>query len=171
MSELLDRAGLRLGVCRRAGEAVSLDSQVVRVHVHQEEAIVTPVGAPGVATDPVLLAVASLAIADNRDGVVQLRDTDVLFIDVRAMVVIELFSGLDTTRNGSLLQLSLHLVSANNMPVLANVVTGVVDSEAVLNARFVRSRSWPSAIAADVNGAAESSDLVLRYVVHAGRVD
>jgi len=87
------------------------------------------------------------------------------------MVVIELFSGLDTTRNGSLLQLSLHLVGANNMPVLANVVTGVVDSEAVLNARFVRSRSWPSAIAADVNGAAESSDLVLRNVVHAGRVD
>ena len=81
LGELLDSRALRLGVGRCAGEAVSLDAQVVRVHVHVEEAVVAPVGAPGIATDPVLLAFAGLAVADDGDGVVQLGDTDVLFVD------------------------------------------------------------------------------------------
>ena len=134
MGELLDSRALRLGVGRCAGEAVGLDAQVVRVHVHVEEAVVAPVGAPGIATDPVLLALASLAIADDCDGVVQLGDADVLLIDGGAIVGVERLGGLDAAGDGSLLQLSLHLVGTNDVPVLGDVVTSVLDSGAVLNA-------------------------------------
>ena len=47
LSEFLGRfVALGLGVGGCAGEAVCLDTQVVRVHVHVEEAPVAPVGTP-----------------------------------------------------------------------------------------------------------------------------
>ena len=47
LSELFGRfVAARLGIGRGAGEAVRLDTQVVRVHVHVEEAPVAPVGSP-----------------------------------------------------------------------------------------------------------------------------
>ena len=39
-----------------SGNAVLLDSEVILAHLHVEEAVVTPVGSPGVAANPVLLA-------------------------------------------------------------------------------------------------------------------
>ena len=55
-----------LGVCGSSSETVPLDTEVVLVHGHVEEAVVTPVGSPGVATDPVLLlGVSSDTVANN----------------------------------------------------------------------------------------------------------
>ena len=171
LGELLDSGSFWLGIAWRAGKTVCLNAQVILVHVHVEEALIAPVSAPGVATDPVLLAVVGLAVAYNGDGMVQLGHTDVLLVDVSAIVLVKGFRGLDAAVNGSVLQLGLHLVGTNDVPVLRHVVTCVIDSIAVLNARFSLGWRWACTVTADVDGATEASSFVLSYVVHAGRVD
>ena len=63
-----------LGVGRDAGNAVSGDREVVLVPGHVEEAVVAPVSSPGVAADPVLLAVLAHAVAYDGDLVVDGRE-------------------------------------------------------------------------------------------------
>ena len=72
---------------RRGPDAVPLDAEVVPVHGNPEEAVLAPVGAPGVATDPVLLAVL-LAPAHHGDLVVDDGVAHLLPIDA-ARVLLE----------------------------------------------------------------------------------
>ena len=47
------------------GGAVKFNAQVVSVHLNAEEAVLTPIGTPGIAADPVLLTKFSHAVAYN----------------------------------------------------------------------------------------------------------
>ena len=54
-----------LHVRRNASGAVGLDKQIVRVHLHVEESVVSPVGAPRIATDPILLTILVNTVAND----------------------------------------------------------------------------------------------------------
>ena len=66
-----------------------------------------------------------------------------------------------------MLQVSLHLVGSLDMPVLADVVAGILNGSAVLDARLTSSGSWASAVTADINSFAQAVILVMGDVVHA----
>ena len=52
MSSLRGKGGRSEGW--KSGRAVILNSEIVRVHLNLEEASLSPIRAPGIATDPVL---------------------------------------------------------------------------------------------------------------------
>jgi hypothetical protein len=165
----LSGSGLLVG--GGASDAIGLNTQVVLVHVHVEEAPVAPVGAPRVAADPVLLTLFGLTVTDNSDGVVELRGANILLVDVGAIVSIERVSCLDSAREGTVLKLGLHLVDAVQAVVFADVVAGVRDGLAVLDARLAGGRGGASAVTADVDVAADALKVVLSNIRHAARVD
>ncbi len=82
-----------LGVGGDAGHAVVLDVKVVGVHLHAEEAVLAPVGAPGVAADPELNAVLN-AVADHRDFVVD-EAACLLRVNAASVVVVEVVRAVD----------------------------------------------------------------------------
>merc|ERR1719333_1760548 len=129
-----DSVEARLVVGWGSGNAIVLNSEVVSAHLHVEEAVVAPVGSPGVAANPVLLAsVGVLAVTDDRDLVVDHWEEDLLRVDVVTLTLVDtvvgvlpVVSGMDSTRDGTVgSELGLHLV------VLADVVLAVVNSVAV----------------------------------------
>ncbi len=123
LGKLDGRGGL--GVGWSSSNAISVDSEVVLVHRHVEEAVVTPVGTPRVTTDPIFLTGGGiLSIADNGDLVVDQREEDVLRVNVGSIVgILELIGGVDSARDRSVCEeLSLHLVYASNRVVFADVV-------------------------------------------------
>ena len=96
LNELLGRlVALGLSVGWGAGEAVGLDTQVVRVHVHVEEAPIAPVGSPRVTANPVLLTIFGLAVTDYSNGVVELRCANVFLVNSGAVILVKGIGGLD----------------------------------------------------------------------------
>ena len=170
-----EELGLLVGllVSGGASEAVGVDAKVVLVHGHVEEAVVTPVGSPRVAADPVLLtSLWVLAVASDRDLVVDEREADLLGVDVGAIVVVlEVLGGVDTARDGAVsVELSLHLVDAGKRVVLADVVLLVLDGDAAIEASLANRGRRPGAVTADVNVLAHVVDEVVSGVLLARRV-
>ena len=158
-----------LGVGGDTGKTVGLDAEVVAVHGHVEEAVVAPVGTPGVATDPVLLASGGvLAVTNDGDLVVDHGEADVLRVDVVALSLgdanvfcLEFVSGMNTTRDGTVLEeLGHHLVLAGDGVVLADVVLLVLDSGAVLHAGLALGGRRPGAVTADIDVSAHAVNQV-----------
>ena len=170
-----EELGLLVGLLVGGGasEAVGVDAKVVLVHGHVEEAVVTPVGSPRVAADPVLLtSLWVLAVASDRDLVVDEREADLLGVDVGAIVVVlEVLGGVDTARDGAVsVELSLHLVDAGKRVVLADVVLLVLDGDAAIEASLANRGRRPGAVTADVNVLAHVVDEVVSGVLLARRV-
>ena len=168
-----DAASGGLFVRRGASNAVALDSEIIVVHVHVEEAVVTPVGAPTVAANPILLAFRSHTEANDRDFMVKSDEVDLLLVDRCAIIVgVEVVGGVDTARDGSVLELSLHLDSTLHVVVLVDVVASHIgDGGATFDARITNSGRRPSAVTAHINGLAASRDIVERLIVSTRSVD
>jgi len=168
-----DGCGDGLGVGRCSGEAVPLDAEIVLVHVYVEETIVAPVGAPRVASNPVLLAFSSDAVTNNRDLVVEQNEMDLLRVNGSSIVIpLEVVGDVNTTRDGTVLELSFHLVGSLDIPVLANVVANVrSDSCTVCKTVITYSRRRSVAVAADIDCGTRASNIVVSNIVHARRVD
>jgi len=110
-------------VSGHTGKAVALDCQVVFVHFDAEEAVFTPVGAPGVATDPVLgVRLLIIAVANDRDLMVNQGKTLALTVDA-AGVSIEVGSRVNATADRAVsVELSLHLLGSHDCVILVNVI-------------------------------------------------
>ena len=130
---------LGLGVGWGSGKTVSLDSEVGAgsAHGEVEESEVTPVSAPGVATDPVLLLSGGiLAVTNDGDLVVDLGEGSQLSVDVvslafndRGVLSLELVCGVNTAGDGAVsVELSHHSVLALHAVVIGDIVVGVLDS-------------------------------------------
>merc|ERR1719266_619643 len=78
-----------------SSNAVLLDSEVILVHLHVEESVVSPVGTPGVTANPVFGSIFADTVADDRDSVVDQAD-GLLGVDATVVVVLEVVSGVDT---------------------------------------------------------------------------
>ena len=117
LGKLDEFLGARLRVSWSSSYTICLNTEVVLVHSHVEEAPIAPVGTPRVAADPVLLAIRTLAVPNDSDGMVELRSANILRVDVGAIISIELISGLDGARDWTILELSLHLVSTTEVVV------------------------------------------------------
>jgi len=171
LGKLDGRGGL--GVGWSSSNAISVDSEVVLVHRHVEEAVVTPVGTPRVTTDPIFLTGGGiLSIADNGDLVVDQREEDVLRVNVGAIVgILELISGVDSARDRSVCEeLSLHLVYASNRVVFADVVLWVLNGGAIGQTIIALSRGRSMAVTADIDVGAHASLKVECSVLLAGGV-
>ena len=132
----------RLGVLGDSGETVGLDSEVGAglTHGEVEEAVVTPVGAPGVSSLPVALAGGGVdTVTNNGDLVVDHGEADSLLVDVVALTLnnlvvggLEEISGVDTAGDGTVSgKLGLHLILTLDRVVIADVVLLVLNSLAV----------------------------------------
>ena len=144
LSDSLGELGSTLGLSVGWGssEAIGLDGEVggLITHGQVEEAVVAPVGAPRVATDPVLFAGGGiLAVTDDGDLVVDLGEFESLSVDVVSLTFnnlvvfgLESVGGLDTARDGAIgMKLSHHLVFTFDRVVVGHIVFPVVDSAAV----------------------------------------
>ena len=93
-------------------------------------------------------------------------------VDTTVVVVVEVVGGVDTARDGSVLEGSLHLVGTFDVVVLADVVEGVVsDGGAAVEATVANGRGRSSTVTALVNGSTTVLNIVVSYVVHAGSMD
>ena len=128
----------RLGVLGDSGETVGLDSEVGAglTHGEVEEAVVTPVRAPGVSSLPVAFASGGIdTVTNNRDLVVDPGEADVLLVDVVTLTLnnavvggIEEITSVDTAGDGTVsVELSLHLILTLDGVVIGDVVLGEVD--------------------------------------------
>merc|ERR1719148_474127 len=138
----LESGRIGLSVGWDSGNTVGLDSEVGAglTHGEVEEAVVTPVGAPGVSSLPVALAGGGVdTVTNNGDLVVDLGDLDVLSEDVVTLTLNDLVVGgleeigcVDTAGDGTMsIELSHHLVSTLDLVVIGDVVLSVLDSNAV----------------------------------------
>ena len=157
LGELGSVCGLRVGW--GTGEAIRLDGEVgaLITHGQVEEAVVAPVGAPRVATDPVLFAGGGvLAVTDDGDLVVDLGESDGLSVDVVSLTFnnsvvlgLEGVGGLNTARDGAVgVKLSHHVVFAFDLVVVSHIVLSVVNSTAVGISSFTF--TWWGAVTADI---------------------
>jgi len=154
-----------------SGSAVSLDTEVIAVHVDSEEAVLTPVVTPGVATNPVLLSLRSHTVTNDGDFVVNLDFVGEHFGVDATSVGIEFVGGLDTASDGSVPgELSLHLVGSGEGVVLGDVVLGVFHSSAAREAIITERGRGPEAVTAEINVGASTGDKVVGGVLLAGRV-
>jgi hypothetical protein len=107
--------------------AISLNSQVVPVHLNTEESTLTPVGSPTVATDPELNSVL-LTPSHNGDLVVDLGEELSLGEDT-AGVGVQLEGSIDTAGDRTTGEdLGLHVVSAFDRAILGHFPDGVLGS-------------------------------------------
>jgi hypothetical protein len=137
-------------VGRNGSSAVSLDTKVVGVHLHFEETVLTPVGAPGVATDPVFAAQDILTVTYNTDSVVQFKVINNLGVDTVG-VITEFISGLDTTFDGTVLsEFRFHIVGTRETVVLANVVLSVSHGSATAKTIITSLWHWGCTILTEV---------------------
>ena len=166
-----------LGVGRNTSDAVVLDLEVIGVHLHVEEAVVSPVGSPGVAADPVFSTVLHNAVADDGDLVVDhvprlsLLRVDTV-IDAEIVGGLEGVGGVDTAAHRSVgSKLSLHLISTSDIIVLADVVASVLNGNAAVEAILTLSGRRPCAVTADVDVSANIHLIVVGLIVSARSVD
>jgi len=119
--------------------------------LHAEEASFSPVGAPRVTADPVFLSEASYTVADDADLVVKENEVEVLGVDATS-VDVEFRSGVDTAGDGTVLgEVGLHLVGADDVVVLVNIVSVVSYSNAAIET-IVTNWGWgPGAVTAFIN--------------------
>jgi len=160
-----------------SGNAVLLDSEVILAHLHVEEAVVTPVGSPGVAADPVFSAVLHHSVADDGDLVVDhiprlsLLGVDTV-IDAEIVVVLEIIGSVDTAAHRTVgSKFSLHLVSTFDVVVLTDVVAGVLNGNAAFFTRLTLSGRRPCAVTAYVDGSANIFLIVVGLIICARSVD
>jgi len=92
--------------------AVKLNSKVIDVHGHFEESVLSPVGSPGVSSDPVLLfRVFVVAVSDNRDFVIEFNVIKVLGVDASSVILLKVISCLDSAADWSIqVEFLLHVV-------------------------------------------------------------
>jgi hypothetical protein len=160
----------RLGVARDASDAVGGYAEVVFVHGHVEETVVTPIGAPRVTPDPELLASFADAVADHRYFVVKLvlKNTDVLGVNSTIVIVLEVLGYMNTARDGSVsVKLGFHLVNTLDFVVFTNVVLSVCDGCAVFKSGVTLSWRGSGAVTAHVNWFAEAALEIVGNVLHA----
>merc|ERR1719333_1871414 len=169
-----DSVEARLVVGWGSGNAIVLNSEVVSAHLHVEEAVVTPVGSPGVAANPVLLAsVGVLAVTDDRDLVVDHWEEDLLRVDVVTLTLVDtvvgvlpVVSGMDSAGDGTVgSELGLHLVGTLDLVVLADVVLAVVNGVAVGKRILTLLGWWVGAVSADVDVLAHAVNKVVGSVL------
>ena len=154
------------------GNAVSLNTEVVCVHVHVEETIVSPVGAPRVATDPVFLAFLGHTVSHDRDLVIEEQEFDIILVNAAIVVVIEVVGSVDTAGDGAVLELGLHHLSTLHVVIFADVVAvHVSDGGASLDATFSNRGRGSSAVTAHIDGLAAAIDIVVSLVVSAATMD
>jgi len=97
-----------------AGSAITLNTQVVLVHLDAEETVLTPVSAPRVAANPVLLAILSHTVANNRNFVVQVNKSELLRVDT-TVVSFEIAGCLNAAADWTMLsKFRLHLVNTDD---------------------------------------------------------
>ena len=164
----LDEFLLALGLVEggNTGGAVVLDTETASASLHAEEAHLTPVGAPRVSADPVLLAGRLIdTIANDGDFVVDTGEQEVLGVDTTG-VSIELLGGIDTAGDGTVLvDLGLHLLGTGEAVVVGSIVVLVVDSRALVLAGLADGARRPGAVLALVDGAAPEGLRVLSDVL------
>ena len=122
------------------------NTEVVSVHRHVEEAVITPVGSPGVAANPVLLTSFIYAIPDDRDLVVEdvHERTDVFRVYTTIVVVFKVVGGVNTARDGTVQsELSFHLISSLDVVVVTDIVSNICDGYTVLKTGIISS-GWVS---------------------------
>ena len=137
------------GVLHGGPGAVALNSDVVGASADAEETILTPVGAPRVTDQPVWAAVL-LTVADDGDVVDDVQVTGVITVDTTSVVVKGLRHGNTASNGTSLVDLLLHVLLANDLAELFDIVGHVlVGDEASL--------TWVT-VTADVHGGASLSD-------------
>ena len=84
-----------------------------------------------------------------------------LGVDSASVVVLKLFGGMDSARNGTVeVEFGLHLISTVEAVVVSDVVLGVLDSPAVLESVLSFGRRRPGAISADVQVRAGTLEVV-----------
>jgi hypothetical protein len=120
---LLDFVVLDLDVVRilldHSPRTVTLNCQVVAVHLDPEETGLAPVSAPTVTTDPELDSV-FLTPTDHGDLVIDHRNK-LCFRENASCILLKFESSLDTTRNGSSSKdLGLHVVCTRDSAVLSH---------------------------------------------------
>ena len=144
-----------LGDARHGPLTVRLDAEVVLSAHDAEPALLSPEGAPRVATDPVLLAVL-LAPANHRNRVVQRVRASGVTVDA-SLVLQEIVGHGDGARDRTTgVDLLHHVLLSSDASVLVHVVLGVVVHGVA--------RSVVTAVAADVDVRALH---VLSHVAHA----
>jgi len=152
LDELNDFFGVRsdLGdTVWKTGSAIRGDAKIVSViHGHLEEAILSPVGTPGVSSDPVALTIGILAPSNNGDLVVDLWEP-VMLRENTSGIVLELISGINTAGDWSMgHDLLLHLVSSIETIVILHEIVVVLDSPAFVLAGLSNWAWWPGAVLA-----------------------
>jgi len=98
---------------------------------------------------------------------------DLLRVNGSSIVIpLEVIGDVNTTRDGTVLELSFHLVGSLDIPVLANVVANVrSDSCTVCKTVITYSRRRSVAVSADIDCGTRASNIVVSNIVHARRVD
>lgn len=136
-----------------SGGAIGLNSEVgLGSNVYSEEAVFTPVGSPGVSSDPVFFT-GLLVNTPSSDGdlMVKLWVFDVLLVDTSSVGLFETVGGLDTARDWTVLEeLSLHLVDSSDAIVVGHVMLSVVNSPTLVLTGLSNRAWWPGAVLAVV---------------------
>mmetsp|Transcript_23280 Transcript_23280/g.51109 ORF Transcript_23280/g.51109 Transcript_23280/m.51109 type:complete len:581 (-) Transcript_23280:35-1777(-) len=108
-------------VARSSPRAVLFDMDVVDTSGHTCPTVVSPIGTPRVAKDPIVLAVLA-AITDNADDMVNLRLVLLIFVDIPAGVADEVRRCSDGAGDGAALQLGHDGVQASYAAVLRDAI-------------------------------------------------
>jgi hypothetical protein len=138
-------------VARDSSGTVLLNTQVVSVHVHEEETVFAPVGAPWVTANPVFLALFGNTVPDHWDFVVDWDRVEMFGVDAARVSVVKSISCLDTAGDRTKLgKLRLHLIGSDHWVVLADVVLLVGYGSAVCGRIFTSFRNRWRAISAQV---------------------
>jgi hypothetical protein len=120
---------------------------------HLEVAVLTPVGSPGVSSDPVFLTIIGDTPSDNSDLVVDLWEFDGLLVDTTS-VGLEFVGGFDTAGDWSVsVELGLHVSSWDSV-VVGDIVQFVLNWPAFILAGLALWAWWPGAVLASINGLA-----------------
>jgi len=155
---------------RNSGSAVSLNSQVVRVHLYSEESSFSPVSAPGVSGNPVLsLRLGIKTISHYGYFVINNRES-LLFRVYASSISLELISHINSAWYWPIgINLSLHLISTTQSVVWTDIVMfEVLNSPAVSLAIISSSWSRTYTVFAQVDSlAVTSKDIVVSTVLHA----
>ena len=155
------------GVLRSGPGAVALDGDVVGATADAEETILTPVLTPGVADEPVLLAIL-LTVSNDGDVVDDVEVASVITVDATSVFLEGVGDGNTASNGTSLVDLLHHSLLARDHAVLLNTVHEVlVGDEAGLARVAVTTHSHSRAdltvvkTATKIDGACLISDIVV----------
>lgn len=145
-------SGHRLSESWSSGKAVFLNSEIVWSHLHVEESIHSPVVTPRVTSNPVFLSRNRVyGITNNWDFVVNKRECYLFRVNATS-VKFESIGSVNTARNGTILQSSLHLCFTFDTVVVRYVIScmrcnSVTSTQAIYTCIWW----WPLAISAYIN--------------------